>query len=60
MNFYYVIIILLLLLLGTKHLADASESISAQRVAKILTVPIVLLVGLFVIIVARATVEVLS
>lgn len=60
MYYYYVIIIVLLLFLGTKHLTDASESISAQRVGKILTVPIILLLALFVIIVVLKTNEILS
>lgn len=59
MTFQHVIIILLLLFLGTKHLADASESISARRVAKVLTVPIILLLASFVIIVAFTTIEIL-
>ena len=55
-----VITIVLLLLLGTRYLAGASESASAQHIAKTLTLPAVALVAAFVVLVALRAAEIVS
>ena len=55
-----ILTITLVVLLATKELASASESVSAQRLARILTVPMIPLLILFVVMVALQVTEILS
>ena len=55
-----VIVITLLVFLATRELVSASESESAQRLARFLTIPIIPLLILFVLIVVLRVIEILA